>query len=731
MLPNLRHRTTPGLLITLITLITLMALSGVAAAERPRVGLVLGGGGARGAAHIGVLEVLEQLRVPVDCVAGTSMGALVAGVWASGLGLAEMRRELAQADWADLFQDNPAFSDLNYLNKRLSQRFLPGSETGTGSQGPQGVVAGQKIKLFFNHLVGSDGGERTLQTLALPVSIIATDIGNGGRVVFRDGSLSLAMRASMAVPGLMTPVDDRGRRLVDGGLVDNLPIREVRERCGAQVVIAVNVGSPLLPAQDVGSLLTVSAQVVALLTEQNVVQSLATLRPGDIYIRPDLDGLGAGAFERSGEAADLGRAAAQAVAPALSALAVDGPAYAAWRQRVGSRQTMTAVVDQIEVAGLQRVNPGVVTRYITQQSGQPLDTQALNRDLLRAYGDGYYEGVDYSLVRVGDRNVLRILPVEKRWGPDYLRMGLGLRASSYAGSSFSLRGAYQKTWLNKLGGELLVTAELGSNTGASVELRQPLLPDQRFFVTTSAMSRRDRVDYFFNDRRLAQYVNRTDRIDLQAGANLGLLGQLRLGWRESRITYDLETGLPLLPETTLRVAGWLGILDLDQFDQLHVPKRGWSTRLEWFESAQQDYNRVAVVLNAAQPLGDWVLGLRGTFNGSTHGRLLVQDLARLGGFLNLSGFAFGQLAGDKISYAHVRAERIVGTMPLGLRGDMRVGLALEAGRVGVPFSEPRRVGWLDSTLLYLGSETVLGPVYLGLGYSSSGTRNVYLSIGVP
>ncbi len=724
-MPHFPRQALPALLIALLS------LSGLAAAERPRVGLVLGGGGARGAAHIGVLEVLEQLRVPVDCVAGTSMGALVAGVWASGRGPAEMRRELARADWADLFQDNPAYVDLNYRNKRLSQRFLPGTETGTGAQGPQGVVAGQKIKLFFNQLVGSDAGERTLQALALPVSIIATDIGSGERVVFRDGSLSLAMRASMAVPGLMAPVDDRGRRLVDGGLVDNVPIREVRERCDAQVVIAVNVGSPLLPAQEVGSLLTVSAQVVALLTEQNVAQSLALLRPGDIYIRPDLDGLGAGAFERSAEAADRGHAAALALAPALAALAVDGPAYAAWRQRVGSRPATTPVVDQIEIAGLARVNPSAVARYITQQTGQPLDTELLNRDLLRAYGDGYYEGVDYSLLRVRDRNVLRITPVEKRWGPDYLRLGLGLRASRYAGNTFSLRGAYQKTWLNGLGGELLVSAELGNNTGVTVDLHQPLLASQRVFLETSVSSRRERTDYFFDNRRVAQYINHVDRIDLLAGANLGLLGQARVGWRGSRVDMRVDTGLPLLPEGAVRLAGWLWSLDLDQFDQLHVPKRGWATRLEWFESTQQDYNRVAVALNAAQPLGAWVVGWRGSYTGSTHGRLPVQDLARLGGFLNLSGFAVGQLAGDKISYAHVRAERIVGAMPLGLRGDMRVGFALEVGRLGVPFAEPRRTGWLDSAALYLGGETVLGPIYLGLGYSSSGARNAYLSIGAP
>ena len=196
---------------------------------------MLGGGGARGAAHIGVLEVLERLRVPVDCVAGTSMGALVAGAWAAGR--SARRRcaaNLPRADWNDMFQDNPDYADLNYRNKRLSQRFLPGSETGIKgleTVAPPGVVSGQKIKLFFNHLVRADAGERELQQLPLPVSMIATDIGTGERVVLRDGSVTQAMRASMSVPGLMAPLDYRGRKLVDGGLVDNLPIAEVRERC--------------------------------------------------------------------------------------------------------------------------------------------------------------------------------------------------------------------------------------------------------------------------------------------------------------------------------------------------------------------------------------------------------------------------------------------------------------------------------------------------------------------
>ena len=261
------------------------SLAHTAAATRPRIGLVLGGGGARGAAHVGVLEVLEKLRVPVDCVAGTSMGALVSGAYAAGLSPAEMRSELAKADWNDMFQDNPTYADINYRNKAISTRFMPGSETGVGDKGvayQAGVVSGQKIKLFFNRLVSSVLGEREIESLPLPLSIIGTDIGNGDKVVFREGRVTKAMRASMSVPGLKAPVDHQGRKLVDGGLVDNVRIDEARARCLADIVIAVNVGSPLMKAEDVGSLLTVSVQMVNILTEQNVTRSLASLKPTDI-----------------------------------------------------------------------------------------------------------------------------------------------------------------------------------------------------------------------------------------------------------------------------------------------------------------------------------------------------------------------------------------------------------------------------------------------------------------
>lgn len=710
------------------------------AAGRPRIGLVLGGGGARGAAHIGVLEVLERLRIPVDCVAGTSMGALVAGAWAAGLSPQEMRQALARADWTDMFQDNPGFGELDYRSKRLQQRFLPGTETGISLQGPAtppGVVSGQKIKLFFNQLVRADTGERELQQLPLPVSIIATDIGTGERVVLRDGSLTLAMRASMSVPGLLAPLDYRGRKLVDGGLVDNLPIREVRERCGAQVVIAVNVGSPPLRPEQVTGLLSITAQVIALLTEQNVHASLALLQPQDIYIKPDLGRVDAGDFQRHAEAADRGRVAAEALAERLAPLGVDAAQYAAWQRSVNVRPGQVPRVDEVEIAGLQRVNPEVVRRYIEQREGAPLDTEALKRDLLRAYGDGHYEEVDYELVTRQGRNILRVLPVEKRWGPDYLRLGLRLDTNLSQGSTYQLRAGYQKTWLNRLGGELLLVGELGNSNGVSGEWFQPVDSAQRYFVSAAAEYRRERNDYWLFEQRIAEYRSIRSRLDLGVGVNFSLLGQLRLGWRETQVRNRLETGsVDILQELAGAASerangGWLLALDLDQTDRLYFPRTGWALQASYYDSARREYSRLALELRGAVPWQSYVLSARATWVGSPRGQLPLNDAARLGGLLNLTGFASGQLIGDDVSYAQVRAERIIGRAPLGLRGDLRLGLALEAGRVGLPYARQRNEGWLNSVAVYLGGETPVGPVFLGVGRGSGNSVNAYLVVGAP
>ena len=721
----------------LACLLLIGSLAHAGEAVRPRIGLVLGGGGARGAAHIGVLEVLEKLRVPVDCVAGTSMGALVSGAYASGLSPTAMRSELAKADWDDMFMDNPTYSEINYRNKVISTRFMPGSETGVSEKGVAyqgGVVSGQKIKLFFNRLVSSDLGERNIEALPLPLSIIATDIGNGDKVVFREGSLTRAMRASMSVPGLMAPIDHQGRKLVDGGLVDNVPIDEARSRCQADIVIAVNVGSPLMKAEDVGSLLSVSVQMVNILTEQNVTRSLASLKATDIYIKPDLTGITAGDFSRSSETADRGKAAAEALADRLKAYAVSEEDYAAWSNKIAYARQTAPHVDEVQVAGLKTVNPAALERHLRVKPGDSIDDGRLNQDMLRAYGDGWYESVDYSLLTERDRNILRVLPVEKSWGPDYLRFGVSLYSDFKQDSSFTLRAAYDKTWLNSLGGELLVGAEIGRKNALAVDWYQPIEDRQRYFLESSASYSNETVGLYQDNHKLADYEKTKGSVSLGAGANVGLLGQLRVGWKQNWLDARLKTGIPTAayPENmTKSYGGAYAGFDFDQMDRLYFPTSGWSSRFAYFNSPGEGYSTIFSSLGGAHAFGDYVLNAKLRYQGSVTGSLPVYDAATLGGFNELSGFALNQLNGDDIRYAGLRIEKIIGRLPMGLRGDMRAGMALETGKVGKPYTETQLSGWMNSASIYLGGETPLGPVYLGYGRSDSGASSVYLFLGTP
>ena len=707
---------------------------GLAAAEaRPRIGLVLGGGGARGTAHVGVLEVLEQLRVPVDCIAGTSMGSLVAGAYLSGVGPRQMMERLGQVDWHDLFRDDTAHGETNYRERRLAQSYYPGLEAGLtpdGMQMARGVVGGQKIKLFFNTLVGADRAERTIGTLPLPLAIIATDIGNGDRVVFRDGELALAMRASMSVPAVLTPVPWRGRYLVDGGLVDNLPVAEARALCKADIVIAVDVGSPLLNPEQVDSLRSVAGQMVNILTEQNATASRALIRPGDIYLRPDLTGISAADFDKFREGAARGRAAALAQTKALRRLAIPPEQYAAWAGQLQGPAPAPPRIDAVQIAGLRKVNPALVRKHLDDLPGKPLDTAHLEAGLARVYGEGDFESVDYALLGTRDRRILQVTPTEKSWGPNYLRFGVELEGSNKENND-ALRAAYHRKWINSLGGEWLSGGQFGERSNLFTQFYQPLDARQWFFVQPWVGVVWDSLNAYQDDHRVAQYRLRSRYANLGLGANVGTLGQVRLEYTVRKRDASIETGAPTLPTGESLLRGWQLAADFDQFDRAFFPTRGWLARATWFRENDGSYSRLAAELRAAHAWGDYVINGRLSHTGSTSGRLPLADAAALGGFLNLSGYVRNQILADDVDYASLRGEKIIGRMPLALRGDLRIGVALEAGNARNRFTETRGRGWQQAAAIYFGGETPVGPVFLGYGYARGGHSSLYLFIGLP
>ena len=715
-----------------LLLVSVLIPMAAVAGETQRTALVLGGGGARGAAHIGVLEVLERERIPVDCVVGTSMGGLVAGSYAAGLSPQSMRDKLAAADWTDMFLDVADFSQLSYRKKKVSQRYLGGTELGLSKLGMQiqpGVVAGEKIKLFFNQLVDADLGEREIQELAVPLAIVATDIGTGERVVFRSGSLTQAMRASMSVPGLMAPVEYQNRKLVDGGLVDNLPIDVARDLCKADRVIAVNVGSPLKPPESVGSLLSVTAQMIGILTKQNVERSLASLTGSDIYIAPELGDIKASDFARYEQAADMGRVAAEQQLSALRRLSVDERAYAAWVHKNTDVRAKEVFIDRIEIAPLARVHPEYVARQIHQQEGQLLNRAQLEQDLVRIYGDGFYEGVDYRVTAQEGKNILEITAREKNWSSDYLTFGFSIDNEYHQGSNFTLRSAYRNTWMNSFGGEFFAAVEVGTESALELDFYQPLNQRQTYFIEPRYFKGRENIVLFADDDKFADYQLDTSYSEFLLGRNLDVYGQAIIGWREYHIKGAADVSAIALPDVEERYGGTLFSVNLDRRNRIYFPSHGWRGDITFFDSHNEGYQKLSVDLGGAVKLNNFVFAGRTFYASSLASDLPFYDAVMLGGFLNLSGYASNQVIGDDAFYSHLRAERIIGRMPLGLNGDLRMGFAVEAAKLQTVYTMTDAGHWLNSGVVYLGGETPLGPVYLGYGFTLSGDYNLYFKLG--
>jgi len=716
------------------------ACEAAAQVPRPKVGLVLGGGGARGGAHIGVLEVLEELRIPVDCVAGTSMGALVGGAYAAGIPPAHMREKIGATDWSTIFDDSAGREEVDLRHKQLDDRFFSALEFGVGAGGlryREGAVAGQKIKLFFNSLVRSEAGDRNIEELTLPLTLIATDIGTGGRVAMRSGNLTSAMRASMSVPGVMAPIVREGKKLVDGGLVDNVPIQEVRDRCGAEAVIAINVGSPLSKPEEVGGLLSVVGQMVNLLTEQNVAASLKLLGPRDVYMRPELGDITAASFERQLDAAAIGRATALAHAEALRRYSVTPAEYELWRNRLqAATHTAGARIDEIQIGETRYVNRNTVREALAQKEGEPLDVAKLDKDLIRIYSGGDLQTIDYSVLTEREKRILKVTPVEKPLGPDYVRFGLNLYSDFRGDARYNVRALFRRSWLNSLGGEWLAAAQVGSDQRLATEIYQPIEPRQVWFVRAFIDGQNGIGALYSEGKRVAEYKTTSVSAAAETGLNLGVMGQVRLGWLERRTRAELETGDPILPEGDQRVGGALATLALDTYDYAFFPTRGYKVDAEVFEAERvsdggQKYGRAELRLGGAWSIRDLILVGVAERGKATHGVLPISDLYSLGGPRRLSGFANGQMRGDDYAYGRLEAQYKL-TKPIPLLGlQMIAGVQAEAGKMNRLVTEPQLAGWQQSFGVYLAANSAFGPFYLGYSDARNGKGRFYFFLGTP
>ncbi len=710
-------------------------------AERPRVGLVLSGGGARGAAHIGVLKVLEELRVPVDCIAGTSMGAIVGGLYAAGLSAGEIEQAIRRIDWNDILRDDTSREQLSFRRKRDDDEFLIHSGIGFNDgtvQLPMGLLQGQKLLLELKALARPAAAIRDFDRLPVPFRAVATDIATGGRVVMDRGELAVAMRASASIPSAFAPVEWEGRLLVDGGVSDNLPVQVARKLCADRLIV-VDISTPLKPREEITSALAVADQLTTIMTRSNTERSLASLTADDILLVPELGGLGTLDFSRSGEAVPLGEAAARAIAPRLAELAVDEAQWRAWqerRARAVARAARPAVIRSVEIRNDSGLADEVLRARLGIEPGQPLDLEKLRRGIARIYGTDLFRLVTYHLEEGPEGVDLVVEADAKPWGPAYLDGSLRFYGDWQSGNGLTLGIGYTRTAVNSLGGEFRAILRVGEDPSLFTEFYQPLEAGSPFFLNPQAEVSRRTIGYYHQGDKIAQYDLEQARISLDLGKELDDWGEVRIGYLYAYDRYDLEIGDPFfLGEGSEHEARLRLSLATDTFDNLYFPSRGHRSLVEYslYRRAlggDHDFEQLRLHWTLARSLGPNVLLLHAQALYSSDDRAGETAYARgdLGGFLQMTGFDRYELSGPYTAFGYLgflrRLNADFAAVPIWLGG------TLEAGNA---WQESSRFGddWLMAGSLFLGLDTPLGPLYLGLGLAEENHRTAFVFLGSP
>ncbi|MCG6860958.1 MAG: patatin-like phospholipase family protein [Chromatiaceae bacterium] len=708
--------------------------------SHPRIGLVLSGGGARGAAHVGVLKVLEEMRIPIAAVVGTSMGALVGGAYASGVGVDRLEKELTNANWDDLFVDEPPRAEWPMRRKddaaQASWDFSLGVNAGQVKL-PKGALVGQKVELFFTDLVKAGELVENFDELPIPYRAVATDLENGEMRVFADGSLPKVMRASMSVPGLFAPIEIDSRLYVDGALVRNLPV-DVARAMGVDRVIAVNVGTSYLPRDKLQTVVGVMGQMVAILTEQNVQRSLGQIkRNRDLLITPDLGDIGPGDFKRAAEAIAAGEQAARGAKSRLAGLSVSPAAFAAWRESLPRTLHAAGKIDEVKVVGIDRVNARLFEPLIENQEGRFLDRRQLESDIQNLYGRGDFERINYRIDNTAGRNRVIVDAMEKSWGPGYLTFGLGFRSDFVGDNRFGLRGTYRRAWLNELGGEWLTSVQIGNELELSSELYQPLRLDRAGFVAPYLDVGRNPISVFEGSQRIARYDLTRSVVGLDLGSTLfDERAELRVGALLGNARTNLDTGEPSLPETDNNESGLRARFLWDTLDSRYVPGSGVRLALSLFSpqsvmGADVDYNRLSLSVTGAKSFGKNTLVGRARLGSSFGSDMPFYDQFALGGFQDLSGYANEQFRGNQLAFGALVYYRQLATLTPPLGRGIYLGGSLEVGSIRDTLdflTEPKtRFG----SSVFLGADTWLGPAYLGLGVGGDGDATGYFLLGRP
>lgn len=730
--------------VTLLLALHLVAYPALAdtcldAPEGKRIGLVLSGGGARGTAHVGVLKVLERLRVPVHCIAGTSLGSVVGALHARGMTAAEIEEVVAAVDWNRGFVDEFPRERLPLRRKDEEDEFLIGFELGV-AQGvlnlPLGVVQGHSLHLLLKDLMGGASLINDFDQLPIPFRSVATDLEKAETVAIRQGDIATALQASMAIPGVFSPVEIDGRLLIDGGVTQNLPVSVVREM-GADIVIAVDIGTPLTTRENLQSVVAILDQLTNVLTQENVRVQKATLNSGDVFIQPELGGYTATDFALADDIMQIGRLAAENHVEALSDYSLSAADYAEYRDSLRALPDLPEKLSGLELKQSSKLSTDVLRDRIKTDSDDGFDPQTLNESLNAIHSTGLYERVSYRYVPSESGTGVVVEASRKTWGPDLVRFGFSLEDDFSGNNNFNISAGYTRKAFNTAGGDFRAVANVGETPGVLLEYFQPLSTLGSAYMLVTLDHQQFSQGAFNDTSQTARYRTRRTEGGLFTGWQFGHHSDLRFGLRLGTGRASRRVGGDELASREEFAEGALvGTYRYDTLDSIRFPARGKRFRLE-IESSQDDLgadeNFDAVSLDAliVRKINDkrWVGSL--SVQTVTRGLLPVQKRFSRGGLLNTTGLSEDLLVGQHAGrlglavYQPLESGQIAA-----LDFPVYVGVSIEVGGVFLNRDGINSDNADISARGFVGADTPVGPVILGLGGTRGSGLDAVLSLGV-
>lgn len=730
----------------LASIILCLCVTPSLAAERLKIGVVLSGGGAKGAAHVGVLKILEEHNIPVDYIAGTSIGAYVAGMYSLGYSASEVEAIMMGVNWDSGYSDTIPRNILSYRDKQLRDRYNIPLNIGYNEgqvRAPSGLLRGQTMSQLLRQSTDLVQQFGHFDDLAIPYRAVATDLETSLPVVISHGSMVKAMQASATVPGALQPAQIEGKLLVDGGIANNMPV-DVVKAMGADIIIAVDIGSPLVKKDKLDSTIAVLDQLSNFLTNASTAKQKELLTDKDVLIRPAIDALSTTDFTIMPLALTLGKEAANGQLYKLSSMSVSPEEYAAYveAKKAKGKLLMADVrhpINEIVFDNQSKVSLNLLTETLDIKPGQAVSKDELNEALKRIYSLNKFERVDAEFVEGEDGRILTVTTKAKSWGPNYFQLGFNWEDDFNSESAISFDMAYTMTDLTFNGGEWRNEVKLGIEKLFATEFYQPLDRDQQFFSRARYQYDTRDWDLYDNNSRILTFDKKTHTIELGIGYNYTLQGMIELGLvaEKGSIVNDVW----LTQDLDFSSYGAYFRFGYDSLDSISFPTSGNRVTLNVYvrnedfnDSLDDNQNQFSVQIEAdwkgALSVGNHAFVGKASIATNNNDGVNTLHLSELGGFLNLSGYHKDSIMGAHKVFGAFIYQYDLGRDALGMTDyPLYLGWSLEAGNVWDERTDVTLTDLIYASSLYIGTDTSMGPAALGFGITDLGDKSFYLFVG--